>query len=517
MKRRDFIKNLGLVTGAGTVALSLNGMPMKAYAKPYLNIQASNGNILVIIQLKGGNDGLNTVVPYSDGIYRSLRPTIRIEGSNLITYNDKIGFPTAFESLVDLFGEDKMTIVQNVGYENQNRSHFRSTDIWLSASDADEYVYDGWVGRYLEKAYPDYPNSIPEQPMAIQLGAVQSLALESQYGGMGVAFQDPNTFYQLVFGNSVDDDPPPDTFAGEELSFLKQVMLQSIQYAEIIKEKADAGENVIEYPDTELAEQLSIIASLISGGMETPVYLTTHGSFDTHTNQSGAHKNLLTTFSEAVSAFYHDLKEQGLGDKVIIMTMSEFGRRVAENGSGGTDHGAAAPLFIIGENASGGFVGDYPDLQNLDFNGDLIYEFDFRQVYASLLKYHFGMDDSAIEEILFREFEYLPILKSAANSTGVNDEIPQRFELCQNYPNPFGKYSSSGGMTTIKYSVARAGKVSLVVYDALGRRVKTLVNAHQTPGVYVKNFNPNGLASGTYIYQLRAGNFVKSRKMILVK
>ena len=508
MKRRDFLKNLGIITGAGTVSLTLSGIPIKAFAKPYLKIKSTNGKILVIIQLKGGNDGLNTIVPIEDSVYYNSRPNLAIAKETAVKLNDITGLHPSLLPFKELYDDNKLSIIQNVGYENPNRSHFRSTDIWLSASDSEQFVFDGWVGRYLEKSFPEYPDTTPEHPMAVQLGSVQSLLLESQHGRMGVSFQDPNTFFQLVQGSEVDDDPPPDTIAGEELKFLKQVAAQSVQYASVIKETADSIDNIGDYPDTQLGTQLSIVAELIAGGLETPVYLATIGGFDTHASQPDTHSGLLSEVANAVKAFQNDLELLGVADKVVTMTISEFGRRVAENGSAGTDHGTAAPMFVVGNNVTGEIMGDNPDLNDLEF-GDLKHVYDFRQVYATMLKDHFDMEQEIVNEILFKEFITLPILNTG--TTSVNESIPTSYKLSQNYPNPFNP------STRINYSVAKAGEVKIEIFDSLGRKIQTLINNHHNPGNHSAIFNAGNLSSGNYFYRLEANGFRETKKMLLVK
>lgn len=511
MKRRQFLKNISLLTGAGTAAFKIGTIPVKAFARPFLNIKNTNGKILVIVQLKGGNDGLNSVIQFENDIYYNNRATLAVAKEDVIKFTDTLGFHPSLASFKNLYDDGSLNIVQNVGYANQNRSHFRSTDTWLSASDSEQYLFDGWAGRYLSEAFPDYPGVIPEHPMALQLGSVQSLMLMSQYGGMGVTIEEPNQFYQLVQGSQADTDPPPDTIAGEELKFLKQIAAQSIQYADVIKEKADATQNLATYPDTKLGAQLAIIADLIAGGMETPVYLTEMKKFDTHANQADAHASLLTELSEAVAAFQLDLQLLGLDDKVVLMTISEFGRRVAENGSLGTDHGAAAPLFMVGTKAAGGVFGSNPDLSDLDERGDIKFKYDYRQIYASVLKDHLGMTGEQVETILLRQFETLPLINTNPTSANKNGVVPQEFSLLQNYPNPFNS------STQINYSISEPAKVNLTIYDSLGRKVKTIISKHHNPGNYSVEFYANDLPSGSYLFVLSAGSFKKRKKMTLIK
>jgi uncharacterized protein (DUF1501 family) len=510
MNRRKFLKNISLITGASTISFSIAGIPIKAFARPLLNIKSLNGKILVLLQFKGGNDGLNTIIPFEDSIYYNKRPAIGISKSTVVKINNLMGFHPSLEPLRTLYDEGIVSVIQNVGYANQNRSHFRSTDIWLSASDSNQYLYDGWAGRYLCEVFPDYPAVPPEYPMAIQLGSVQSLALESQFGGTGITFQDPNTFYQLVNGITADSDPSPNTLAGEELKFLKEVAANSIQYATVIKEKADAGQNKATYPNTNLAKQLAIIADLIAGGLQTQVYLATLDGFDTHSNQLTTHANLLKTFADAIKAFQEDLKLLGIADKVVTMTFSEFGRRLQQNGSSGTDHGAAAPMILIGNNVIGGFIGKNPNLSDLDYNGDIKYEFDFRQIYASLLVDHLGLPKQKLQDIFFKDIQTLSLIKNSPTSI-TDSNLPSTFILYQNYPNPFNPE------TVITYSLPANDFVRLKVYDILGNEITTIVSEYKSGGTYSVKFNGSNLSSGIYIYTLESSGYRDSKKMQLIK
>jgi len=508
MKRRDFLKKLGIIAGTGAMTFSLKGIPVHAFNSVNINT-SSEGKILVIIQLKGGNDGLNTIIPIENSVYYNKRPNLAISKPNTLKINDLLGFHPGMTGFRELYDNGKMSIIQNVGYQNQNRSHFRSTDIWLSASDSEEYIFDGWVGRYLNGEFPGYPDVTPTQPMAIQLGSVQSLLFESNEGNLAIEFENPDKFFELVNGSSVDKNPPPNTIAGNELKYLKQIASQSVQYADVIKEKADASSNKITYPDTKLATQLSIIANLIAGGMTTPVYLATITGFDTHAQQSGAHTELLTELSDAVKAFQTDLELNGVADKVVTITVSEFGRRLAENGSLGTDHGAAAPLFVIGNSVNSGLIGQVPDLNNLDKRGDIKFEFDYRQIYSSILKDHLGFSKGDISNVLKKTFDSLPIIN--ANYTHIVANKPISFELKQNYPNPFNP------VTKIDYAIAEAGKVKLTVFNSLGREIKVLVNKYHNAGSYSVTFNGSEFASGVYFYRLQTESYRETKRMILVK
>ena len=508
MDRRSFLRNLGVLAGAGTVSMAIGNIPIRAFSRSFLNIQAVNGKVVVILQLSGGNDGLNTIIPFEDDLYYNARPSIGIPKGDVITLNNLTGMHPALQPLKALYDEGRVAVVQNVGYDNPNRSHFRATDIWLSASDSDVVVADGWVGRYLANVLPDHNPINPEHPMAIQIGSTQSVLLECTcQGSMGISFESPNQFYQLINGSTADNDPPPNTIAGNQLKYIKEIAALSIRYAEVIKEKADSVENLATYSNTRLARQFAIIAELVAGGLETPVYLTSIGGFDTHANQGGSHSNLLGGVAQAIEAFQNDLKLLGIADRVVLMTFSEFGRRVDQNGSGGTDHGTAAPLFVIGKNVYGGVYGPNADLTDLDNNGDIKYKHDFRQIYATLLTQQLGMPVDRMPDVLMKNFETLPLISEKAGS----QNGPTAFQLEQNYPNPFNP------STTINYYLRIPQSVKLEVFSAAGDKVATLVNAYQEVGNYDVQFDGRSYSSGVYFARLDVGVSSKTIKMMLIK
>jgi len=508
MDRRSFLRNLGIIAGAGSVSMALGNIPIRALSRPFLNIKQVNGKVIVILQLSGGNDGLNTIIPFEDSLYYNARPSIGISKNNALHLSNLTGMHPSLQPLMPFYDDGKMAVVQNVGYDNPNRSHFRSTDIWLSASDSDVVVDDGWVGRYLANVFPDYIPFNQEHPMAIQIGSTQSALLECTcQGSMGISFETPNQFYQLINGSTADNDPPPNTLAGNQLKYIKEVAALSIRYAEIIKEKADTVENIAPYPDTRLGRQLAIIAELIAGGLETPVYLTSVGGFDTHANQSGSHSNLLGSLAEAISAFQTDLELLGIADRVVLMTFSEFGRRVNQNSSGGTDHGTAAPLLVIGHNVNGGIYGDNPDLTDLDNAGDIKHKYDYRQIYASLLVGQLAMSPERMPEVLTRGFSTLPLISA---STTYHDK-PLSFKLHQNYPNPFNP------TTSITYNLRVPLTFRLEVFSAAGDRVATLFNGHQDIGSYTVQFDGSKYPSGVYFATFESGVVRETVKMMLVK
>lgn len=509
MERRDFLKNMGIISGLGSVSLTLGNTPIKAFTDTFLKYQAVDGKVLVLLQMSGGNDGLNTVVPIEDDIYYQKRPQIAIRKRDALRLDGNTGLHPSMSEFHDLYQDGKLAIVQNVGYPSQNRSHFRSTDIWLSASDSNEYVTDGWIGRYLGNSVVGDSTYNLDHPMAIQLGSTQSSLLKCtcQGGSMGVSFEDPNQFYQLIEGSSADTDPPPNTIAGNQLRYIKEISARSIKYAEIIKEKADTVENKVNYPNSNLADQLAIVAELVAGGMETPVYLTSMGGFDTHSNQLGRHSNLLNTLSEAVGAFQLDLERLGVADRVILMTYSEFGRTVEQNGSNGTDHGSAAPLFVIGRGVNGGIFGGNPDLSDLDRSGDNKYKIDFRQVYSSLLRDQLNVNPGVMNDIMFNNFDPLPLISVKNISSGG----PSSFDLKQNYPNPFNP------KTKIDYTLRLPQNFALKVYDVTGSLVAILDQGFKDAGEYSAYFDGRSHASGVYYANLESGTYRRTIKMMLIK
>lgn len=445
MNRRNFLTAL---TPIIATPILLDGMRLNAFAKSgsmdsLLSATTDTDHVMVLIQLNGGNDGLNTLIPMDQySSYFQLRQNIAIKDSDILKINDTTGFHPSMTGFERLYKDGLMAVVQNVGYPNPNLSHFRATDIWLTASNSNEYLQTGWAGRYLDTEYADYPdiNDYMPDPVAIQIGATVSLSLQGSKGTMGMAIQDPNTFYQLVNGTSTGPfGPPPDNRYGRELQFIRDVQISSQIYSKQIKNAADKAQNQAEYPaQNRLADQLKIVARLIAGGLLTRIYVVNLGGFDTHSAQvdisdtkSGTHANLLATLSSAAESFQSDLKLLGVDKRVVSMTFSEFGRRVASNGSLGTDHGTSAPMFVFGSNVNGNVFGANPNLSDLD-NGNLKMQFDFRQIYSSLLTQWFNINNDNLDEVLFRQFNQLPIIRT---STSVSNIFKGNTNLAL-YPNP---------------------------------------------------------------------------------
>ena len=504
MKRRAFIRNMSLL--GGSVALGLHGIPVKAFSSPLLlNMEQTNGKILVLLQMNGGNDGLNTLIPYEDDLYYTKRPQIGIKKEEVVPLTEYTGLNPAMSGFRNLYDEGKLGIVQNVGYENHSRSHFRATDIWLSGSNSDQHIFDGWVGRSLSQLYPDFDNEAPKHPMAVQIGSVESMLFQSHMGSMSVVFESPGLFYQMVSGSTADDDPPVNSLAGAELAFLRKISSQSTNYASVIKQSADKGKNKMAYPATSIGKQLAIVASLIGGGLETPVYLTSLSGFDTHANQLASHAKILKQLSEAVTSFQADLEQMGVADKVVLMTFSEFGRRVEENGSRGTDHGSAAPLFVIGKPVTGGIIGGNPNLGNLDKNGDLLHQYDYRQIYATILQDHLGLSNAKAETILGRNYDTLGLFQVSPETE--HSYPPLQLNLV--YPNPF-KYS-----VALEFELKRSMYTKLSFFDMQGRQVAVVHEGLLNTGKHNHHYI-NNLSAGNYVVRLSGEGYHSTKKVMVV-
>lgn len=389
-----------------------------AAASAFSPVTGKDDTILVVMQLAGGNDGLNTVVPYADDAYFKARPGLAIPAGRVRRLDDYCGLHPSLENLSALLDGGEAAIVQGVGYPNPNRSHFRSTEIWHTASDADKNEAFGWLGRYCDASCS---GEDPGAPIAI--GDQTPQALHSK-GGRAIAIGAPQDyrFQEGMEPSPVEPDDDADAPAGGSIDmlfgsagketdvadFLQRTALDAVASSAQVQDILHRGPDGARYPASDLGRRLKLIARLIGGGMTSRVYYVSLGGFDTHSNQAGAHERQLAAFDQAVGAFCADLKQQGNYDRVLLLTFSEFGRRVAQNGSGGTDHGAAAPLFLFGGAVRGGLHGKHPSLTKLD-RGDLVHHTDFRSVYATILDQWLHTPSAAV---LGRNFGSVPVLRA---------------------------------------------------------------------------------------------------------
>ncbi|HEV2390950.1 MAG TPA: DUF1501 domain-containing protein [Verrucomicrobiae bacterium] len=414
--RRDFLRAT-LLGGAFSwtiptfLANTLSALQAEAADKATQAVTGRDGPILVVLQMAGGNDGLNTVVPYTNDYYHRARPRIGLKGEGLLKLNDELALHPHLTGFKELYDAGRLAIVQGAGYPNPNRSHFRSTEIWQTASDSNRFERYGWLGRYFDNACagcdPTVGVSVGRQtpqaffakdPMGISLENPQNYRFLPPRGeGAHEAQMVDESFQKL---NQADGDVSANSggsigsihgagrlSGGSALDFLERTALEARVSSDTIREIASRSETQGVYPASPLGNSLKLTAKLIGGGLQARVFYLSQGGYDTHTNQVATQNRLLQDLGDSVRAFVDDMEKQGNLSRVLVMTFSEFGRRVAENASGGTDHGAAAPLFMIGKKLQAGLLGTFPSLAPGDlFQGDIRYTVDFRSVYASVLE-----------------------------------------------------------------------------------------------------------------------------------
>ncbi|NUN68494.1 MAG: DUF1501 domain-containing protein [Bacteroidetes bacterium] len=525
MRRREFISRSAAYS---LLPMLIGGFTVKAFGRsPLLEslvaAATETDRVLVLIQLNGGNDGLNTVIPLSE--YTNLskaRAGILIPEAKVLKLTDATGLHPSLSGLADLYANGRLAIVQSVGYPNPSYSHFRATDIWLTASDANQNLSSGWMGRYLNEEYPQfpdaYPNTVMPDPLAIQIGSSISPGLQGPEVSMGMTITDPTKFYQLVTGMV---DPAPNTPAGHELTFIRQVSQQTQQYAAVIKNAASKAANLStrypSSPDHTLGDQLKVVARLIAGGLKTRIYVVTLGGFDTHSNQvvagateTGTHATLLGRLSKAIAAFQDDLALLKVDHRVVGMTFSEFGRRILSNASGGTDHGSAAPLIVFGKGINAGIIGSNPIIPStVTAANNLPMQYDFRSVYASILRDWFGVPQQELESVLLRGFQSLPII-AAPTGVGRTAITPDSVTLRQNYPNPFNP------STRLQFTVAD-GPVQIKLFNSAGQEVMTIREGSYPAGTHEVWVDGSSLSSGVYYCRLQQGAEVRTIMMTLIR
>jgi len=403
MDRREFFRHAAVCSAIGVAPAFL----ASAVARPNVPIAGfGDDHILVVVQLGGGNDGLNTIVPYGEDTYYRLRPTLGLRGSAILPVDEHIAFNARLTGLRDLYDSGRVAIVQGVGYPNPDRSHFRSMEIWHTASGADTFLGSGWFGRYFDNHCDG--SARPHAGLAVSADRPQ--AFEGR-AGFGIATDQPARFGWTA-GDGTDTsrvfealNEPRSTTNGT-LDFLRLTTQHAVACSGEVREAAERGRVASPGQRRRGLDQLDMVAGLIRGGLQTRVYYVATTGYDTHAGQLAQHDRLLAEFSEALVRFQRQIEDDGNAGRVIVLVFSEFGRRVAENGSGGTDHGTAAPVFVVGNRVRGGLHGAHPDLEDLD-QGDLKFGTDFRSVYATILSGSLGVPpDSVLEE----NFPLLPLL-----------------------------------------------------------------------------------------------------------
>lgn len=373
MNRRNFLSLTSTFTGGLLI------LPEFLHAIGNQNICPLINNCVVFIQMNGGNDGLNTFIPFENPIYYDKRPNIAIAKNNVLSKNNGMGWHPALSGLAQIQQNGHLSVIQNVGYPNPNRSHFRSQEIWQTASDSNTYYSEGWLGKLLDFQCKE------NNPVAgVNIDSIDNLILKGKEPNF-ITVKDPSKIKtKSTSENTITLSENP------QLDFVRKIAQASNEGGEQIQKALDISKNEITYPNSQLGKNLAWISRLIKGNLNSKVYVTSINGFDTHDNQLASHQNKLKEVNDAVISFYNEMKASQLLSGVTIVLFSEFGRRVSDNGNG-TDHGTAAPMFVIGGNTKGKVLGNNPDLSNLD-EGDLIHEIDFRSVFASIVQNKLSFD-----------------------------------------------------------------------------------------------------------------------------
>jgi uncharacterized protein (DUF1501 family) len=420
--RRDFLRT-GSVSAALTWTVpAFLGETFAALQAQAADGKGKNGSILVVLQMAGGNDGLNTVAPFTNDHYHKARPRLGFKADDVLKINDEIGLNPALVGFKALYDEGALAVVQGIGYPNPNRSHFRSTEIWATASDSNRFEKYGWLGRYFDNHCAG-----ADPTVAISIGRQSPQSFAARHP-LGVSFDNPQSYryfnpdrpgegemdigemtyeklnaadaeHEIEFnsGSSIGGIAGTSVIKGSPLEFLHRTAMDAEISSDKVRSIADKAKNTAKFPSSQLGGSLGLVSRLIAGGMPTRIYYVSQGGYDTHTNQRSSQDRLHKDLGDSVKAFVDDLKAQGNFGRVTLMTFSEFGRRVGENASGGTDHGSASVMFAVGQRLKGGLHGKYPSLAPADLKqGDLVYTTDFRGVYAGLIEDCLGAPSAPI-------------------------------------------------------------------------------------------------------------------------
>jgi uncharacterized protein (DUF1501 family) len=508
--RRSFLKMTGLAALGSSVMLG--STPVQAFAPNALlnslSLSDCGDRILVLVRLKGGNDGLNTLILRGNDEYYNIRPTIAVQEPNLWALNDDYGIANEMQSLQPFWEEGRMKVIQNVGYPAPNYSHFRSSDIWASASESNELVNTGWLGRWLEQDLPSFLTAPPVIPPALQIGIQANMIFRADVGNLALAISNPTEFYQIAQSGSLyDANGLGNTPREKELAFARQVANSAFRYSESIQTAYNASNNSISYPNNYLAEQMAIVARMIKGNLGTKVYMVTIDGFDTHSQQLNSHPLLLNWVAESISTFFADLDASGHSQNVLALTFSEFGRTIFENGSQGTDHGTGAPMFMFGNGVGSEILGDPQNLTDLDPYGDPGFSVDFRSVYATIMKNWLCAPEEVTDHILGEELQIMDELLEESNPPiGSNDAAIILGHEPADEP---------GTAFDIKYSIKRRGNIRISLLNSSGQTVRIVYNAFAEAGSHTFTFRPNQffVPPGEYFYRLEAGGRAYTRRI----
>ena len=545
--RRSFLQALG-IAGSGSMMLGSNFLTASAPSPLTSAIAgAETDNILILIRLSGGNDGLSTVIPIEQyDAYANARPNIYIPESKVLKLTDEFGVPSYMKALEPMWGEGQFKAVHGVGYEGQSLSHFTGSDIFANTdltSTGFRGLNTGWMGRHFEQSYPDYLINPPAAPAAIQIGQFGSLVFQGEETNYAFVTSNIDQLEEIAESGvryGLDDTLFNDCMYGDQLKFLRGVANTTYEYSGLIHEAYERGVALdcgIEYQNNGFARQLSVISKLIKGNLGTKVYMISIGGFDTHGNQPLAHERLMSNLSIAISSFYEDLACTQQDEKVLSMTFSEFGRRIFENGSNGTDHGKAAPTLFFGKGLNGSaFVGDHPTLENPDGRGNLEYTMDFRDLYATVLAEWLCVPIPLVEQHLLNHTyapvnlgfncsgtEFPDIVYSDGEPTlpdgpdGQADEpvIPNNDQLNAIVHKPF--YPSDNN-PHIYLEMPVTAHVDIQLFNIIGQNVGTIRNTIMSEGaneINIKESMPGHLAAGKYIYRIQVQDHKMSKSVMV--
>ncbi len=406
IKRSQFIQSGALATASMMLPKFLKAFEARP-DDPFgrgRNIVPAGNKVLVVLQLSGGNDGLNTVIPYRNDIYYKARPRLGIESSKVLKISDEVGLHPALTGLKDLYDDGCLGILNGVGYPNPDRSHFRSMDIWHTASNSNEYWNTGWLGRYLDAQC----NGCDKPTQALEIDDILSLSLKGDLN-KAIALKDPKRLFgtsnEIFFKELLKQHPQIQS--EKPVEYLYKTMAETLSSADYIFQQSKMHPSTGNYPATETGQSLKTIASLIFSEINTKVYYLSLGSFDTHVNQQAQQQRLFAEMNDAISSFVKDLKANNRFDDVMLMSFSEFGRRVKQNASNGTDHGTANNMFFIGGGLKQkGLINAMPDLNNLQ-DGDLQHTVDFKNVYSTILKNWLQANDEMILKGSFKPLSFV--------------------------------------------------------------------------------------------------------------
>ena len=520
--RRGFLRTLGM---AGAGAISFGNSTLSVVESPLLSHAISDAysdRILVLIRLKGGNDGLNTIVPlYDFDLYANKRPKIHIPENKLYKLNDNFGIPNFMNSVVPMWNEGAMKVIHGVGYENQNLSHFKSSEIWATTT-PDTEITSGWMGRYYEGKYMDYMNNPPEKPLAIQIGGGGNLIFDGDLTTYSFSVSSPERLKRVAEnGTLYENIDNANNLHGQQVSFLREASNTTFRYASVINEAYENSKAFDSYTNDNFDLQLNLVSRFIKGGLGTKVYMVSLGGFDTHANQPERHEALMTRLTRAIQTFYKDLGDYGMAEKVLSMTFSEFGRRVAENGSSGTDHGSAAPIMLFGPALKGnGFIGQHPDLRALNKKGNMANSNDFRAVYASVLTNWLCADAVDVSNAISGPNPELLGLGLGCDEFSFSCDPILPLHMTDDPLLPLHAAVNADQGVILYLTINESADVEVNVFDVLGRKVGNTISSRLNSGKHnlsLIDAASQSFPSGQYFYKITTNGDKTYSKSFLVK